>query len=1102
MCAFAALTGFAPELFAQAVIFPQQEQPGLADVQRTGDTFTLSNDLLSASYTKKGNLLVFNGCEEMSLLPTDEIFKIQINNGEEVLASQMTLVSVDVESLVAKPDTTKAALRYPGKAIVAKYTYRKGNTHDLEITWRAVLRDGSHYLRTEMEVKANKTAKMYAIVPLMVTVDNHDRKAPSVVGNTRGAIVMSDHLFAGLESPTGFNSASSVDVSDMEMFNPTKWTKHSFNWLPGADTPEQILKNGSRKQPGVRLEPEQVIGARGGVILEEGGDVKLTFDYQGGNQGLIITGVDVMDQQGRIVAEDYHIGFSGGDKVNREYTLRNLQPGCYIFRYFSETKSEDIRTGNDKTLGNIIFDKAIRAGRPNINVVFDGAAAPKPTAKGQVSTLALQKNEISEDETLKDGWKTTDWVATTTAPKRVGELVGSATVKTIVQDLAIGKPGTLSVKFKYKKGGGGNKLNIAGVDLVDKDNNVVASEYHIGTTGDADNNNVYDVKVPYKGDFKLRYFAFEPGEKVNSHGDITVNFSVVYDFHFPSHETSPIQCKWSRKVNLEQGHTWKISAVVGLVAEGQQRRSVAAYVERERAVPWRAYPVYISWYELNINRNNAPAPLYKGNMTSEQCCRVVEEWKRQLYDKYDTGIKAFVWDDGWDTYGTWNFNPNFPERFDNEDALAKSMNSGIGCWLGPVGGYGDSGNFRRKYWTDKGQQMLLSNPEYYKVFKGACDNLMNGYGYDFRFFKFDGISDLFTATGPKASATGDEDAEAIISAEMDMRTLKSDIFFNTTVGTWASPFWFGVTDAVWRQEKDYGEIGNNRSDRERWITYRDRLVYQNFVQNSPMCPINCLMTHGFILANPKHGVSKDQSYQAVLREMRCAFACGSAMVELYNDFELMNKINGGALWADLAECIQWQEKNAAALADIHWVGGNPWNGAVHEIYGWAGWNGKNAVFTLRNGDNHPKSITFTLREELEIPAYVPAGTTITFNKAFKVQDDLPGFEVGKPISIDQEMTLTLPGSTVFVFDNTEDVKSDDTQTGLIAVADTPMRVQVDGRRVSAKGAITVKVVDLAGRVLQTSSKESFQVVDQAQGVVLLQVKNQKGQWSSHKMVMI
>ena len=77
-----------------------------------------------------------------------------------------------------------------------------------------------------------------------------------------------------------------------------------------------------------------------------------------------------------------------------------------------------------------------------------------------------------------------------------------------------------------------------------------------------------------------------------------------------------------------------MSSVVGLVAKNQPRRSFLAYSERERAVPWRAMPAYISWYELNIDRNNDRN--YTGNMHDYQCEDVVREWKKQLYDRYKT----------------------------------------------------------------------------------------------------------------------------------------------------------------------------------------------------------------------------------------------------------------------------------------------------------------------------------------------------------------------------------------------------------------------------------------------------------------------------------
>lgn len=141
--------------------------------------------------------------------------------------------------------------------------------------------------------------------------------------------------------------------------------------------------------------------------------------------------------------------------------------------------------------------------------------------------------------------------------------------------------------------------------------------------------------------------------------------------------------------------------------------------------------------------------------------------------------------------------------------------------------------------------------------------------YDIRYFKFDGISAPFSATAPDLTEAGLENCEAIISIEREVRRKRPDLFFNTTVGTWASHFWFHASDAVWCQEGDIGKMGVS-DDREQRITNRNHLVYQNFVQRSPLYPIDTLITCGLILA--RFGdVSKRMDYDGVVREMRCAF---------------------------------------------------------------------------------------------------------------------------------------------------------------------------------------------------------------------------------------
>ncbi len=700
-----------------------------------------------------------------------------------------------------------------------------------------------------------------------------------------------------------------------------------------------------------------------------------------------------MDTEGNIVSTDYHAGFTGGRDINNTYTVKVLEDGFYTVRFVADKNS-----GGTDTNGTITLSLK--------------------------ETIVLGK--INEDETLADAWIPSDWntIPAEDVPNRVNEAgCTDENARVIEQQITITSAGTLSVLFDYQTGS--NKLILAGVDLVDENGQVAVDDYHAGETGNSDVDNTYKLNVFAPGTYTIRYFANNI-ETINSSGNITLSLKVDYTLHLIAAKTTPITGKWSRQTTLAAEDTWNVSTVVGLVAEGQQRRSFLAYSERERAVPWRAAPTYVSWYELNINHNNAAPGSEHLNSEESEYLAIVNAWKEQLYDKYGEAPFAFVWDDGWDAYGEWLFHSGLPNGFTNIDNVGRQMGAGQGAWLGPVGGYGTSGGYRRAYWNDKGG-MQLSNPLYYDVFVRAVTNLLKDYGYDFRFFKFDGISAQFSSVGPDAGATGQENAEAIIMAEKILRSIKPDVFLNTSVGTWASPFWFQYTDAVWRQEKDYGTIGNNSVDRENWITYRDRLVYQNFVQNSPLCPINTLMTHGFILTgNPDNQsdtgrggwtAARNIEYKHVLNELRCAFACGSGMVELYNDADLTNHINGGALWKDIADCMKWQRKNADVLPDIHWVGGNPWTGAKAEIYGWAAWNAKNAVLTLRNGANDEQSYTFTLREALDIPAYI--NTTITLTKAFADQAGLTGLTEGQAINIDDKITVTLPGSSVYVFDGVD-----------------------------------------------------------------------------------
>ncbi len=1076
VCCF--ILGGGQGIVAQKVVFPQEKQAGVAKLSSSETEYTLQNNLLTAKFVKDGSTLVFGGCEEMNLKAGSPLFKVVLGDGTAFTSSEMQLQSVEEETLTGNADAVKGSDRFDGKAIKAVFKKDK-----LNVTWHAVLRDGSHYLRTTLEITADADQAMQSLTPMIYTVDSQGaQSAPVVVGNTRGALLASDKIFAGLETPMGVNSVETAG-DEIANFTPKSWTPESFNWSPGEETPEGLLAVNVQKQP---ITASEVVGARGYVTFREAGANKITFTYASGTHRLDIVGVDAVDTEGNVVASDYHYGFTGSQKNKNSYTLNLEKAGTYLLRYFCETRTETLTSS-----GTIAFNKKISVPVVIYDLVSgETTKVSSPVVKGAPALRATTTDgatTLESDTENTESWNASSWtvVESDDIPYKVKELdlaypnVVAKTMNVHFDEAG----GTLKSTFIYSSGN--NRLNMVGVDLLDASNSVVVGDYHSGYSGFQKENNEYSFKVPAAGDYTLRFMVENSTEPTSSSGKITLFYSVIDTLHLAAPTEIPMKGYWRRNTTLAQGKTWEVSSVVGLVAPGQQRRSFLSYSERERAVPWRALPVYISWYELNIDRNNAKGNGgvydasdpdntkgdYSGNMTTTQCQDVVKHWKEKFFDVYNKAPYAFVWDDGWDAYGTWTFNSNFPEGFTVENNLAQSMGAGIGAWLGPVGGYGGSGTYRRNYWSSRGG-MQLSNQTYRDYFVKCCTDMIDK--YDFRFFKFDGISAQGTAYGPDSGDTGIENAEAIIDIEKDVRKKREDIFYNTTVGTWASPFWFHYTDAVWRQDADCSKIGNTGTDREQWITYRDYMVYKIFTQGSPLCPINTLMTHGLILSNNgKPYTPNDMSYKGVVREMRCAFGCGSGMVELYTDYSLMDGIKNakgesGMLWKELADCMDWQQRNADVLPDIHWVGGNPWDGSKVNVYGWASWNGKKATLTLRNPDVKKRTLTTTLREVFDIPAYIK--TTITLTSSFDDQviggtSGLQGVEVNTPVNIDDEITLTLPASTVFVFEGVDN--------GNFDFPVTAIRKPQTTVSTTAKGS----VYDLSGRRIAQPAKGMVSIVD-------------------------
>jgi hypothetical protein len=412
------------------------------------------------------------------------------------------------------------------------------------------------------------------------------------------------------------------------------------------------------------------------------------------------------------------------------------------------------------------------------------------------------------------------------------------------------------------------------------------------------------------------------------------------------------RCALERALPLKAGQSASYSSVVGVARDGQRRRDFLAYVERERAHPYRTFLHYNSWYDLG----------YFTPFDEAGALAVIEAFGRQLHEKRGVVLDSFLFDDGWDDHRLWGFHAGFPNGFAPLREAAARYGSAPGVWLSPWGGYGKPRQERLEFGKQQGfeaneEGLALSGPAYYRRFREVCLDFVRRYGVNQ--FKFDG-----TGSSSKVfpGSSFGSDFEAAIALIGDLRAEKPDLYVNLTTGTYPSPFWLRYADSIWRggQDHDFAGVG---SDRQRWITYRDGDTFRHVVAAGPLYPINSLMLHGLIFA--KHAKNLDTDPRGDFSdEIRSYFGSGTQLQEMYVTPALLSEAN----WDLLAEAARWSRANAATLVDTHWVGGDP---ARLEVYGWAAWSSRKGILTLRNPDARKQTFEVDMAAAWELPLGAP-----------------------------------------------------------------------------------------------------------------------------------
>ncbi|CNH87195.1 Uncharacterised protein [Yersinia frederiksenii] len=384
----------------------------------------------------------------------------------------------------------------------------------------------------------------------------------------------------------------------------------------------------------------------------------------------------------------------------------------------------------------------------------------------------------------------------------------------------------------------------------------------------------------------------------------------------------------------------------------QLRRSFNQFINAMRPRPYQQYLHYNSWMDIG----------FFTTYTEQEVLDRMDTYADELIKKRGVQLDGFLLDDGWDDRtGKWLFGPAFSKGFGVVKEKADSLNTSVGLWLSPWGGYNKPRDIRVSHAKENGFETVdgkfaLSGPNYFRNFNEQIIKLIKN--EHITSFKLDGMGNANSHIKGSQFAS---DFDASIELIKNMREANKDLFINLTTGTNASPSWLFYADSIWRQGDDINVFGKG-SPAQQWMTYRDAETYRSIVRKGPLFPINSLMYHGIVSAeNAYFGLEKVQTDQDFADQVWSYFATGTQLQELYITPSMLNSNK----WDTLADAAKWSRENSDVLVDTHWIGGDP---TALAVYGWASWSKDKAIFGLRNPSDKAQSYYLDLTKDFEIPS--------------------------------------------------------------------------------------------------------------------------------------
>lgn len=179
---------------------------GSATAVIKAESLSLENRVIAAAWrVADGSLRPAAMADKLSgrAIPSpEEVFTLRLSDGRLVAASALKVTGKPrIENLKAVTGAPRLSERLGGKQLVVQL---EDSEDALAVTWRALLRDGSNYLRQELTLKATARDLPIAEITLidLASPDAH------VVGTVQGSPIVAGTTFLGFEHPMSQSSVT------------------------------------------------------------------------------------------------------------------------------------------------------------------------------------------------------------------------------------------------------------------------------------------------------------------------------------------------------------------------------------------------------------------------------------------------------------------------------------------------------------------------------------------------------------------------------------------------------------------------------------------------------------------------------------------------------------------------------------------------------------------------------------------------------------------------------------------------------------------------------------------------------------------------------